>query len=120
MDFSEWEYAIAEAHRQRILDHQQTYINLEKAEKIIQNQLTRRAETLQRLEAIWSKTRLPKGLSTNNKKYFFEQDRTVHFANRAPDMSYLIIDEQKLDLEGCLLKLRQYMDFYRNRFLETK
>lgn len=120
MDFSEWEYAIAEAHRQRILDHQQTYINLEKAEKIIQNQLTRRAETLQRLEAIWSKTRLPKGLSTNNKKYFFEQDRTVHFANRAPDMSYLIIDEQKLDLEGYLLKLRQYMDFYRNRFLETK
>ena len=56
-------------------------------------------------------------MSTKEKKFFFEQDRTVHFANRAPDMSFLIYDEQKLDLEGYLVKLQQYKKFYHDRFL---
>ena len=62
----------------------------------------------------WEKTRMPKGLSTADKKYFFQQDRTRHFANRRPDMSYLIYDEQDLDIEGYLEKLKVYMEKYKN------
>jgi hypothetical protein len=120
IDLSELEYAIAEAHKQRNLSHQETYQNLEKAEKIIQRQLERREKTLNHLVSTWEKTRLPKGMSTSDKKFFFEQDRTIHFANRAPDMSFLILDEQKLDLEGYLLKLKEYKTFYRDRFMNGK
>jgi hypothetical protein len=118
VDLSDLEYAIAEAHRQRILDHQKTIDNLEKAQKIIEGQLARREKTLQDLVVVWERTRLPKGMSTENKKYFFEQDRTVHYANRAADMTYLIVDEQKLDLEGYLSRLVKYTEGYRERFLK--
>ena len=56
-------------------------------------------------------------MSTADKKYFFEQDRTRHFANRVPGMEYLIVDEQKLDLEGYLSKLKVYMQDFKQRFL---
>jgi len=117
LDLSALEYAIVEAHRQRILSHEEAYRNLEKAEKIIQGQLARREKVFNELVSVWERTRLPKGMSTAEKKFFFEQDRTVHFANRAPDMKFLIIDEQKLDLEGYLIKLQQYKKFYHDRFL---
>jgi len=117
LDLSELENAIAEAHRQRILSHEDAYRNLEKAEKIIKGQLARRDSVLNELVSVWERTRLPKGMSTKEKKFFFEQDRTVHFANRAPDMTFLIYDEQKLDLEGYLVKLQQYKKFYHDRFL---
>lgn len=119
LDLSELEYTITEAHRQRIISHEEAYRNLEKAEKIIQDQLARRERVLNELVSVWERTRLPKGMS-KEEKFFFEQDRTVHFANRAPDMTYLIIDEQKLDIEGYLIKLQEYKNFYRDRFLKKK
>ncbi len=119
LDLSAFEYAIAEAHRQHIISHEEAYRNLEKAEKIIQGHLTRRERVFNELVTVWERTRLPKGMSTQEKKFFFEQDRTVHFANRALDMTYLIIDEQKLDLEGFLVKLQKYNKFYHDRFLNN-
>ena len=52
-------------------------------------------------------------MSVDGRKFFFQQDRTRHFANRRPDMTYLIYDEQKLDMEGWLQKLRAYMEKYK-------
>ena len=69
---------------------------------------------------VWNKTRLEKGMSTKDKKYFFEQDRTRHFANRVADMSYLIVDEKQLDLESYLAKLEQYIRDFGLRFLPAK
>lgn len=120
IDLSELEYAIREAHSQRHLDHQKVYDNLEKAEKIVRDQLSRREKTLNDLILTWGKTRLPKGMSTQNKNFFFEQDRTVHYANRTPDMTFLIVDEQKLDLEGYLVDLVKYKNFYHDRYLGGK
>jgi len=40
--------------------------------------------------------------------------------NRATDMGYLIIDEQRLDLEGYLVKLQSNKKFYHDRFLNGK
>jgi hexosaminidase len=59
-------------------------------------------------------------LSTEDKKYFFRQDRARHFANRRPDMSYLIYDEELLDMEGYLQDLRHYMSYYKDLYLDGK
>jgi hexosaminidase len=68
--------------------------------------------------ATWEKTRLPKGMSTSDKEFFFMQDRARHFANRTPDMTYLIYDEQLLGLEEYLEKLRAYMKYFKKTFVE--
>jgi hypothetical protein len=115
---SNLEYAITEAHKQRFLSHEATYKSLEHAEEIVEESLARREKVFNDLVATWEKTRLPKGMSTPDKEYFYRQDRAYHFANRRPDMTYLIYDEQLLDMEGYLDKLRAYMDFYKGTFLE--
>jgi hypothetical protein len=120
IDLSTLEKSIAEAHRQHILDRNLAYSHLEKASTVIQSQLVRRKKVYNELVSTWEKTRLPKGMSAGGKDFFFEQDRTVHFANRAPDMSYLILDEERLDLEGYLVDLEAYKKFYRERFLTQR
>ncbi len=86
--------------------------HLDKGITIVENQLSRRKQVYDELVSVWEKTRLPKGLSTEDKTFFFQQDRARHFANRTPDLSYHIYDEQLLNLEGYLDKLRQYRDFF--------
>ena len=44
--------------------------------------------------------------------YVFAPDRARHFANRTPDMRYLILDEELLDLEGYLDRLENYLSEY--------
>jgi hypothetical protein len=117
IDLSNLEKAITEAHKQRFISYEETYRNLEKAEKIIKGQLARRKKVFDDLVTTWEKTRLPKGMSTHDKKYFYRQDRGRYYGNRAPDMTYLIIDEQDLDLEGYLVKLGEYKNFFRDRYL---
>ena len=47
----------------------------------------------------------------------FAPDRARHFANRTPDIRYLILDEELLDLEGYLERLKAYIEDYRARTL---
>jgi len=117
LDLSALEHAITSAHRQRFLSHDSTYYYLHKAERLIQDNLARRDKLYTAIVALWEKTRLPKGMSTAEKKYFFRQDRTRHYANRTPDMKYLIIDEEDLDLEGYLKRLQEYMRVYKSTFM---
>ncbi|CAG5000832.1 hypothetical protein DYBT9275_02541 [Dyadobacter sp. CECT 9275] len=117
-DLSSLEFTIKAAHQQRFTDLPETYRNLQAAEGIVQEQLARRKKVFEELVTVWSKTMLPKGMSTNTKKYFFEQDRTRHFANRTADMTYLIIDEEQLGLDEYLVKLREYNRFFYNRFMK--
>ncbi len=114
LDISKLENAITAAHNQTFLNRDSTYISLRKAQKIVEDNLRRRSVVFNNLVNTWEKTRLPKGMSTSEKKYFYKQDRARHFANRTPDMSYLIYDEQLLDLEGYLEKLKSYMEKYKN------
>lgn len=116
IDLSNLEQAIKHAHQQRFIDIQKAYNYLQQAETIVKSSIERRQKVFNDLVVLWEKTRLPKGMSTPAKKYFFEQDRTRHFANRAADMSYLILDEQQLDMEGYLSQLQEYMEFFKNRF----
>lgn len=112
LDLSALEYAITGAHSQRFLSHDSTLHYLDKGIRIVESQLSRRKQVYDELASVWEKTRLPKGLSTEDKTFFFQQDRARHFANRTPDLSYHIYDEQLLNLEGYLDRLRQYRDFF--------
>lgn len=108
LDLSELENLIKEAHKNAFLDRTEAKASLMKAEKLIESSLMKRERVYKELVNTWEKTRLPKGMSTSNKEYFHKMDRSRHFANRRPDMSYLIYDEQLLDMEGYLEKLREY------------
>lgn len=117
---SHLEQTIKHAHEQRFVDLEECYQSLQKAEQIVRENMAVRDSVFNNLIAVWERTRLPKGMSTPTKKYFFEQERTRHFANRVPDMSYLIYDEQKLDLAGYLARLEQYTQAFHDRFLTGK
>lgn len=118
LDLSNLEYAIREAHQQRFLSLEAAYASLQHAEEIVEGQLARRANVFDSLVTTWEKTRLPKGMTTPEKEYFFRQDRARHFANRTSDMTYLIYDEQLLDVEGYLEKLKAYSAYFKETFLE--
>jgi hypothetical protein len=55
-------------------------------------------------------------MDTADKEFFHRQDRARHFAFRRADMTYLICDEQMLDLEGYLAELEAYTDWYRQTY----
>jgi len=112
------EQAIKESHNQRYISHQATYQSMEKAVAIIESNLLERHKVYHELLAIWEKTRLPKGLSTDEKQFFHRQDRARHFAFRRADMSYLICDEELLGLEEYKEKLMKYMDYYKQTYLD--
>jgi hexosaminidase len=113
MDLSNLEYAITRAHRLAYIDKQESYDQLARAAQIVESSLERRQNVFNALVETWEKTRLPKGMSTPGKAYFYQQDRARHFAHRTADMSYLIYDEQLLNLEGYLKDLKTYMEYYR-------
>lgn len=112
-DLSDLEHLITKAHRAHFVDHAESYKTLQEAATLIENSLDRRKKIFNDLVETWEKTRLPKGMSTADKKYFFRQDRARHYANRVPDMTYLIYDEQQLDMEGYLDDLKAYMAYYK-------
>ncbi|MCF6332319.1 MAG: beta-N-acetylhexosaminidase [Draconibacterium sp.] len=118
LDLSKLEYAIRDAHKIHFVSHKEALNNLIKARGIIEQSLKRRETIYNDILKTWGETRLEKGMSTKSKQYFFEQDRARHFANRTPDMSYLIYDEQLLNLEGYLGQLNEYIDFYKTRYLD--
>ncbi|MCK5464279.1 MAG: hypothetical protein KAI95_14725, partial [Bacteroidales bacterium] len=118
LTLSALEKAVKEAHNQRFISHQAAYQNLEKAVAIIESNLLERFKVYHELLAIWEETRLPKGLSTDDKEFFHRQDRARHFAFRRADMSYLICDEELLGLEDYKEKLLEYMDYYKQTYLE--
>lgn len=115
-DLSNLERLITDAHRSAFSDRQAAYNCLQKAEQLIESSLERRDSVYNKLVTIWEKTRLPKGMSTSEKQYFYKPDRARHFANRTPDMSYMIYDEQLLDMEGYLERLRAYRKSFQIEF----
>ncbi len=109
---SELEAAIGDAQDQHFVDRAAAQAALDRAAGLIEANLKERANVFNCVIAVWEKTRLPKGLSTPDKQFFWSQDRARHFAFRKPDMSYLICDEQSLALEEYLGKLRAYSAWY--------
>ncbi len=117
LSLSNLEKAIKEAHNQHFLCHEAAYKALLKGLEIIDVSLSDRKRVYDDLVATWEKTRLPKGLSTPEKQFFFAQDRARHFAFRRADMSYLICDEELLGLEAYRSNLEKYAEWYRETYL---
>jgi hexosaminidase len=113
LDLSNLEYAIKEAHVNRFLDYNTSLEYLLKAQNIIENSLKRRETVFNDLLKTYEETRFPKGFSPSDKVFFWQQDRARHFAFRRPDMTFLIYDEQLLDMEGYLEKLKSYIEYFR-------
>lgn len=113
---SDLELAVKEAHRQRFLSHEAALGALERALTIIDDNLAERERVYRELVASWEKTRLPKGMSTDEKEFFHRQDRARHFAFRRADMSYLICDEELLGLEEYRKSLLDYIEYYRTLY----
>ncbi|MBW7995120.1 MAG: family 20 glycosylhydrolase [Candidatus Glassbacteria bacterium] len=114
---SELENTITRAHKQRFVSHQAVHSALLEAARIVERNLADRKSSFGNLVNVWEKSRVPKGMDTAEKKYFHRQDRGRNFANRRPDMSYLICDEQLLGLEDYLASLRGYADCYARTYL---
>ena len=114
IDLSNLEYTIKAAHENRYVDFKASVAYLLKAQQIVENILKRREIVYNNLVSTWEETRLPKGYLTKDKPYFYRQDRARHFANRRPDMTYLIYDEQLLDIEGYLDKLKTYIGYFKS------
>jgi predicted amidohydrolase len=113
LDLSNLEYAVKDAHNNRFIDYNVSLNSLLKAQEIIESSLKRRADVFTDLVSVYEETRLPKGLSTDQKTFFWQQDRARHFAFRRPDMTFLIYDEQLLDMEGYLERLKDYIEYFK-------
>ena len=113
LDLSNLELAIRNAHVNRFVDLNVSLTSLLKAQQIIETSLKRREDVFNNLVTTYEVTRLPKGLNTPEKTFFWQQDRARHFGFRRPDMTFLIYDEQLLDMEGYLEKLKDYIKFFK-------
>jgi hexosaminidase len=118
IDLSNLEYTIRDAHVSRFEDCNKSLKSLLKAQNLLENTLNRRDSVFKDLVAVYEETRLPRGYSTPEKQYFWQQDRARHFGFRQPDMSFLIYDEQLLDIEGYLEKLKNYIEYFKANSME--
>jgi hexosaminidase len=65
------------------------------------------------LKATWEKSRLPKGREINGKKFYHVLDDTKdHWADRRPDLSYMVAPEESIELEKWLKQLASVIEEY--------
>ena len=114
---SDLEKAITQAHRSHFDNPETAYSALQHAANIIEKNLAEREEVFSLITTTWEKSQLPKGMSTPEKKYVHGRDQQRNFANRRPDLSFMIYDEQLLGLEKYLEQLQDYIDWYKKSYL---
>ena len=111
------EESICNAHNLHFSDRPEGLKSLQRAASMIEENLADRRKVFDDLIQVWDRTRLPKGLSLPEKPFLFSPDRARHFANRTPDMRYLIVDEELLGLEDYLERLKAYIAEYEANLL---
>jgi hypothetical protein len=114
---SDLERSITQAHRSHFDNPEAAYSALQDAANIIEKNLAEREEVFTRIKTTWGKSQLPRGMSTPEKKYVHGRDQQRNFANRRPDLSFMIYDEQLLGLEEYLKQLQDYSDWYNETYL---
>jgi hypothetical protein len=69
--------------------------------------------TFAALEAIWEKSRYAKGQSVDGRDFVHILDDTKdHWADRRPDLSYMIAPEESIDLEGWANQVAEILKDY--------
>jgi len=117
LTLSDLEKAITQAHRSHFDNPEASYSALQHATDIIEKNLAEREDVFTRIKTTWEKSQLPRGMSTPEKKYVHGRDQQRNFANRRPDLSFMIYDEQLLGLEKYLKQLQDYIDWYDKTYL---
>jgi hypothetical protein len=70
-------------------------------------------KTFAGLTAVFEKSRCPKGQSVGGRKFVHVLDDTKdHWADRTPDLSFMIVPERSIGLEGWLKELAQVVREY--------
>ena len=98
-------------------DSRSAYNELNNAVRIIEDNIAERNKVFNDIKNTWEKSQLRKGMSTSDKKYVHGRDEQRNFANRRPDLSFMICDEEALGLEEYLKDLLNYMDSYKEKYL---
>jgi hypothetical protein len=117
LTLSELEKSIEKAAKLHFDDSHSTYKELNNAVKIIEENLADRTRVFNEIKTTWGKSQLPKGMSTSDKKYVHGRDEQRNFANRRPDLSFMICDEEALGLEDYLEDLQNYIASYKEKYL---
>lgn len=72
-----------------------------------------RYKTFRALQAVWEKSRFPKGREVNGKKFVHVFDDTKdHWADRRADLTYLIAPEESIALEQWMKQLTSVIQEY--------
>ena len=119
LSLSALERSIEKAAGLHFVDNQATYSELDHALKLIEENLAERNQVFSDIKTTWEKSQLPKGMSTPEKKYVHGRDQQRNFANRRPDLTFMICDEEALGLEQYLNDLKAYMDSYKTKYLSN-
>ena len=98
-------------------DSRSAYNEMNNAVRIIEDNIAERNKVFNDIKITWEKSQLPKGMSTSDKKYVHGRDEQRNFANRRPDLTFMICDEEALGLEEYLKDLQSYMDSYKEKYL---
>ena len=114
---SDLEHKITEAHKLHFKDHRQAYEALLQASVIVEDNLKEREKVFAEIKSTWEKHQFPKGMSLPGKEYLHARDRQRNFANRRADLSFMIYDEEMLDLEGYLQDLKAYIEWYETNYV---
>jgi len=117
LSLSDLEKTIQKAAGLHFDDNQASCNELNRAVTIIEGNIAERNQVFSEIRNIWEKSQLPKGMSTPDKKYVHSRDQQRNFANRRADLSFMICDEEDLDLEGYLSRLKAYISSYKIKYL---
>jgi len=72
-----------------------------------------RHKTFRYLNTTWEKSRFPKGREVNGRKFYHVLDDTKdHWADRRPDLSYMIAPEESIELEKWMKQMASVIQEY--------
>ena len=83
--------------------------------------LAERKSVFEQLTVTWEKSRYPKGRKVDGKKFYHVLDDTKdHWADRRPDLTYMIAPEESIRLEDWMKQIESLaQSFSRNNNLAS-
>lgn len=115
LTLSDIEESVKKAAGLHYTDNNAVYDELNRTVSLIDGNLAGRDSVYAEIKTTWEKSQFPKGMSTTDKKYVHARDQQRNFANRRPDLSFMICDEQAIGLEEYRAKLIEYMAVYKSK-----
>ncbi|MEM2465494.1 MAG: hypothetical protein QXL85_07810, partial [Candidatus Bathyarchaeia archaeon] len=95
-------------------DPQRAIEYLNRAYKLASLIIAERYRVFNFLKNIWEKSRYPKGREVGGKKFYHVLDDTKdHWADRRPDLTYLIAPEESIGLEQWMKDLKLIIENYK-------